>query len=269
MICSVCGKERVLTPCERKRLENNKKFICDSCRNYHFWLETELPVTFRDLTFTLEEELRLTMLNAFVRRGLEVYDCLGQSSYCRNPIVINGIPMRPFVGDIPFVINYDLWMIELKLDVLKCVKSNGKDKHYLTGRSGIRITEFQWQLILRGRGILVVVLEQVLTDVGHPTITERTKKGCEKALTNTYRKLIQNGEIPYNVWIIDPVMFKTLWDSGLEDSHVTKTRRYGKEIKTKYISRKLAQRVIPEAILPLTFPEIVNGEIVDLILEII
>ena len=83
-------------------------------------LSIELHCKFRKLSITLEEELRCTLINGFMRRGIEVYDCIGQSGQCRTPIMVDGIPMRPFVGDIPFVLDDVLRIIELKISVLKC-----------------------------------------------------------------------------------------------------------------------------------------------------
>ncbi|MFX1294741.1 MAG: hypothetical protein ACFFD2_07790 [Promethearchaeota archaeon] len=64
-------------------------------------------------------------------------------------------------------------------------------------------------------------------------------------------------------------MFDKLWEGALDEIKGIRFIRYGRTINYRTIPRSLLKDTIPDAEFRLTFPEIVNGEIIDIILEIL
>lgn len=263
--CNNCGFHRPVSYDEIRRIHQHSKFECGKCESTFFKIKTELPVKMRTITPTLRDELRTILINGFVIKNIDVWDCQGDYGKCPDPIIVDGIPMRLVTGDIPFFWNGKYYIMELKLSKLYC-KMSGKD-HFIDSRTSIRLRKKQWELLLGGAGILVMVVEPNPYLSRLIKIEARTKKECENLLRMPYRHWIQNNQLPYDVYILNAEQFKTYWEKSLKyrkarSKYVRKHSEYYKTVTLQSINE-----IIPEVKHQVMYSDFLNGNIVDLILE--
>lgn len=277
MRCSNCGWSRVVSPDEVKRLLSLKQFYCTNCKERYRMLDYEIPVKMKNWFFSLEKEIYLVLTNSFVKRQVKVWLCNAEFFGCADPLDITPVYLVPLTGDIPIYLNNRYYVIELKFSFQTCRwRSDGKK--FVSKRTGNPLWRDQWNLMLDGGGVLVIVAEPLPSEVGLRQVRELTKGECRKKFVKVFKNKLATGEIPYDVFIYDHERFKVVWEAVMEGVKVSTKQRSGRKAFTQFALRKEVyrdlpirklKRKFPDWVLPLTMQEIRQGGLADAILDVL
>lgn len=216
---------------------------------------------------TSEDELRTFLLGDFARLEVQAWDCQAGVGGCSNPVMINNVPLVPLFGDIPIYFNDRYWAIELKFSKLRCFWLTTRQM-YGAYRNDIRLKDTESRVLLQGGGILVLVTEPSPISVGVESITAPLKDDCLKKL-ESFRELIKQNQIPYNVMIFTPRSFGELWEEILEYQKAILASRGAPGSVYRRLPIKKIREKFPSNSYSLRLEEILQGELVNLIINLL
>ncbi|NVM30456.1 MAG: hypothetical protein HWN65_16565 [Candidatus Helarchaeota archaeon] len=211
--------------------------------------------------FTSEEEVRNFVMKALLYRGVPVWDCRPEK--CNNPIVVDGIPMKNLVGDIPFFWNKRYYIIEIKFIKLNC-KLKKDRKQFFARKHSISITEHEINMLLQGGGLLLVIMEPSPKVVGmQKAIKARTKLNCENQLKQQIHIPLGKNQLFYECYLLGQENFKNYWESYLKNT--SKYEGGWGHIRTLNLTK--LKELVPETQFTMYMSEFKNGFIGNTILN--
>ena len=228
--------------------------------------------------FENEEEVRNVIMNGFLKKGVDVWDCPAEFNRVKEPIIIDGIPFGISIGDFPFRWKGAYYIVELKFLKIICApvsESAYTPYGYISpGKFSFRripkfILDGQSKMLREGGGFLIVVAEPSLKTVGLKQLFTDTAEDCQKRLLVSYKNKLAKNEIPYEVWILNQKSFLRLWNEVLvgETAKPVGKDKWGKTDIRRTLSISGLNTVVQDERTLLTVSEIVEGKITDIILE--
>ena len=239
-------------------------------------LDYEILVEMEKPFFTKENEIIMVLTNSFVRRQVKVWLCNAEFFGCGYPLDITPVFLVPLVGDIPIYLNNRYYVIELKFSYQFC-RWRPDGQRYVTIRGDLPLWRDQWDLMLNGEGVLVIVSEPLPSEVKLRQARELTRENCKKKIVE-FKSKLASGEIPYDVFVYNHKRFKIVWEAVLEPLRVCQKRRSGRKAATQFARRKEVfrripiyklKREFPDWVIQLTMSEIQQGGLADAILEVL
>jgi hypothetical protein len=278
VICNNCGKHRYLSKKDIKQVVQDGKFICGDCKRINAKIDDEKPYLLPHGWFENEEDVRRVLMNGYIKKGVDVWDCPAEFDRVNEPIIINGIPFGILVGDFPFRWNGAYYIVELKFLEVTCARVS-KSAYTQYGfappgkfsfrRTSKFILDGQSKMLREGGGFLIIVAEPSLETVGLEQLFTKTFKECQKKLLMLYKSKLAKNEIPYEVWVLNQESFLRLWDGVLvgETAKPVGKDRWGKTDIRRTLSLLGLKTVVHDDHTLLTLSEIIEGKITDIILE--
>ena len=258
IICKNCGWTRPISVAECRQLRDQNQFRCPKCGNTDLKLEADVKDETIKYSFSSESEIRYIMLAGLFNQGVTVWDCEGEAGACPDPVWVADTKLVPRFGDIPFKYNGRFYIIELKFVRFVGCSLKQEDRLFRPKRIRPLVTFQQSIQIMKGASVMVVVAEPTFRGLGIPAVSSENQSTCEDLLNSEYKARLAMGEIPYNIWILNQDLFRRYWDGGFNFSERDWRRP---------LSLLLLKNLVPEAKSMMSFSEIRDGAIVDLILE--
>ena len=266
MKCNECGWDQMISLSEYRQFIDLDRLACSNC-NSNQKCEAKLIGNWGSSAFHSEDELQFHVMNAFIKRGIKVWDCVGEVGRCPDPILIDDIPMRITVGDFPFYWGKKYRIMELKLQKYRCRKE--RDQKYYPAKSSVLLYNPQIDLLLEGGGFLMIVSEPSLRSLGIKGLNSEIKVECEGFLEDRFRNYIQLDEILYNTYLINQERFQILWDDILKNKKTYTDQRRGRPRLHKKLSIIELEKLIPKSKIELSLNIFRHGNFIDLILDLI
>jgi hypothetical protein len=121
--------------------------------------------------------------------------------------------------------------------------------------------------MLNGGGLLVIVAEPLLSQIGEPPITSVRRINCERLLLRKMRNRLAMNEIPYTVYILNQADYTLLWNKYLKNMDWQRAKEGRRERLRKKIDLWMLRQFAPKIEAQVPMSKFLDGSIANLLLE--
>jgi len=227
-------------------------------------MEREIPYRMSKPYPIVEEDVRYILMNTLWKENVSVWDCPSELGKCNDPILKDNIPFGILIGDFPFFLDGNYYIVEVKFLNISCRFKNSVGQ-YESKIGSAEIAETQSKMILKGGGILVMIREQPPSDYGIKGLWGNNLEECQKKIEERYKRLIEINQIPYEAYILNSNRYKTYYNEICKGEEP----RVHKKQKVRDISITKIKKILPEAVFKVTLSEFKQGVVARAIIDLI